>query len=149
MAAVRERDARERAAKINERVIVRLGQAVNDLRNPISAQAVALKTESAERSDVLVTKQLENIAVNGRSYLALAALTPGVVSTGNFQQAGTAGLGAISANGARLPANGGAAYCFERRSTARRTRTMVRSRPIANRGRHSSRSSMPLPSTRA
>jgi hypothetical protein len=62
----------------------------------VSAQAVALKTESAERSDVLVTKQLENIAVNGRSYLALAALTPGVVSTGNFQQAGTAGLGRTS-----------------------------------------------------
>lgn len=67
----------------------------------VSAQAVALKTESAERSDVLVTKQLENIAVNGRSYLALAALTPGVVSTGNFTVAGTGGLGAISANGAR------------------------------------------------
>ena len=71
----------------------------------VSAVAVALKTESAERSDVLVTKQLENIAVNGRSYLALAALTPGVVSTGNFQVAGTGGLGAISANGARANQN--------------------------------------------
>lgn len=71
----------------------------------VNATAVALKTESAERSDVLVTKQLENIAVNGRSYLALAALTPGVVSTGNFQTAGTAGLGAISANGARSNQN--------------------------------------------
>ena len=62
---------------------------------------MALKTESAERSDVLVTKQLENIAVNGRSYLALAAMAPGVVSTGNFTVAGTGGLGNISANGAR------------------------------------------------
>ena len=66
---------------------------------------MALKTESAERSDVLVTKQLENVAVNGRSYLALAALTPGVVSTGNFQTAGTGGLGNISANGARMNQN--------------------------------------------
>lgn len=71
----------------------------------VSAAAVALKTESAERSDVLVTKQLENVAVNGRSYLALAALTPGVVSTGNFQTAGTGGLGNISANGARMNQN--------------------------------------------
>lgn len=71
----------------------------------VVAQTTALKTESAERSDVLVTKQLENVAVNGRSYLALAALTPGVVSTGNFQTAGTAGLGAISANGARMNQN--------------------------------------------
>jgi hypothetical protein len=71
----------------------------------VTAEAVALKTESAERSDVLVTKQLENIAVNGRSYLALAALTPGVVSTGNFQVAGTGGLGNISANGSRMNQN--------------------------------------------
>lgn len=71
----------------------------------VTAAAVQLKTESAERSDVLVTKQLENVAVNGRSYLALAALTPGVVSTGNFQTAGTGGLGAISANGARANQN--------------------------------------------
>lgn len=71
----------------------------------VTAAAVQLKTESAERSDVLVTKQLENVAVNGRSYLALAALTPGVVSTGNFQTAGTGGLGNISANGARMNQN--------------------------------------------
>jgi hypothetical protein len=71
----------------------------------VTAQAVALKTESAERSDILVTKQLENVAVNGRSYLALAALTPGVVSTGNFQTGGTGGLGNISANGARMNQN--------------------------------------------
>lgn len=71
----------------------------------VTAETVALKTESAERSDVLVTKQLENVAVNGRSYLALAALTPGVVSTGTFQTAGTGGLGSISANGARMNQN--------------------------------------------
>ncbi len=71
----------------------------------VTGEAVALKTESAERSDVLVTKQLENLAVNGRSYLALAALTPGVVSTGNFQTGGTGGLGNISANGTRMNQN--------------------------------------------
>lgn len=71
----------------------------------VTSHAVVLKTESAERSDILAAKQLENVAVNGRSYLALAALTPGVVSTGNFQTAGTAGLGNISANGARMNQN--------------------------------------------
>ena len=34
----------------------------------VSAEAVTLKTESAERSNVLTSKQVENIAVNGRSY---------------------------------------------------------------------------------
>ncbi|MHB8736907.1 MAG: carboxypeptidase-like regulatory domain-containing protein, partial [Terriglobales bacterium] len=36
----------------------------------VQAEGVALKTESAERSDSLVGKQLQNIAVKGRSYLA-------------------------------------------------------------------------------
>jgi hypothetical protein len=67
----------------------------------VSAEVVTLKTESAERSNQISAKQMENIAVNGRSYLGLAGLTAGVVSTGNFQVAGTAGLGAISANGQR------------------------------------------------
>mgnify|MGYP001453253473 CR=1 FL=1 len=67
----------------------------------VQAEGVALKTESAERSDSLVGKQLQNIAVNGRSYLALAQLVPGVYSTNNYQTAGHGGLGGISANGAR------------------------------------------------
>ena len=71
----------------------------------VSAQAMTLKTESAERANVIAATQMENIAVNGRSYLALAGLTAGVVSTGNFQVAGTAGLAAISANGARSNQN--------------------------------------------
>jgi len=71
----------------------------------VSAETLTLKTESAERSNVLTSKQVENIAVNGRSYLGLAGLTAGVVSTGNFQVAGTGGLANISANGARTNQN--------------------------------------------
>ncbi len=71
----------------------------------VNAEVVTLKTESAERSNVLTSKQMENIAVNGRSYLGLAGLTAGVLSTGNFQVAGTGGLANISANGARTNQN--------------------------------------------
>lgn len=71
----------------------------------VNADAITLKTESAERSNVLTAKQMENIAVNGRSYLGLAGLTAGVLSTGNFQVAGTGGLANISANGARTNQN--------------------------------------------
>lgn len=71
----------------------------------VTDETVTLKTESAERSSVLSARQMENIAVNGRSYLALAGLTPGVVATGNFQVAGTSGLANISANGARTNQN--------------------------------------------
>ena len=71
----------------------------------VSAQAINLQTESAERSAALVSKQMENIAVNSRSYLDLVKLVPGVVSTVNLQTAGPGGLASISANGTRLNSN--------------------------------------------
>src|SRR5579864_1393188 len=64
----------------------------------VSTQIVALQTESAERSEALVSKQIENIAVNGRSPLDMSKLVPGVVSTANFQTASWSGVGSISAN---------------------------------------------------
>jgi hypothetical protein len=71
----------------------------------ISASAVMLQTESAERSSALVSKQIESIAVNSRSYLDLVKLVPGVVSTINLQTAGMGGLSNISANGTRVNSN--------------------------------------------
>jgi outer membrane receptor protein involved in Fe transport len=71
----------------------------------VSAEAVMLQTESAERSAALVSKQMENIAVNSRSYLDLVKLVPGVVSTVNLATAGPGGLSAISANGVRTNSN--------------------------------------------
>src|SRR5690348_16908583 len=43
----------------------------------VTASTVLLQTESAERSAALVSKQMENIAVNSRSYLDLVKLVPG------------------------------------------------------------------------
>ncbi|MEY2396452.1 MAG: hypothetical protein QOF94_2797, partial [Acidobacteriaceae bacterium] len=73
----------------------------------VTAQAVELQTESGERSTTLNTKQLENIAVNARTYLALASITPGVVTTfgSGLQTGGHTGVGSISANGARVNQN--------------------------------------------
>jgi Carboxypeptidase regulatory-like domain/TonB-dependent Receptor Plug Domain len=71
----------------------------------VSATTVTLQTESAERSTALVSKQMENIAVNSRSYLDLVKLVPGVVSTVNLQTAGPGGLANISANGTRTNSN--------------------------------------------
>ncbi len=71
----------------------------------VSAETVLLKTESAERSSALTNKEIQNIAVNSRSYLQLAGLLPGVVSTANLTTAGHAGLANISANGARFDQN--------------------------------------------
>lgn len=71
----------------------------------VSANAVLLQTESAERSATLVSTQIDNILVNSRSYLNLVALAPGVVSTINLETAGMGGLSNIAANGQRLNSN--------------------------------------------
>src|SRR5215469_7297927 len=71
----------------------------------VTATAPPLQTESAERSAALVATQMENIAVNSRSYLDLVKLVPGVVSTVNLQTAGPGGLSNISVNGTRVNSN--------------------------------------------
>jgi Carboxypeptidase regulatory-like domain/TonB-dependent Receptor Plug Domain len=71
----------------------------------VSAQAIQLQTESGERSATLNTKQLENIALNSRSYLSLVGITPGVATVPSLQTAGHGGVGSISVNGARQNQN--------------------------------------------
>jgi len=71
----------------------------------VEAQGVELKSESGERSESIVGKQLQNTLVNSRSYLDLTKLIPGAVSTVNLQTAGHGGVGSISANGARQNQN--------------------------------------------
>lgn len=71
----------------------------------VSAIAVKLQTESAERGTSLVGTQMQNIAVNSRSYWDLVKLVPGVVSTVDLRTAGVGGLGNIAANGNRYNSN--------------------------------------------
>src|SRR5947209_8677841 len=71
----------------------------------VSAQAIQLQTESGERSISLNSKQIENIALNSRSYLPLVAMAPGVLTAPSLATAGHSGLGGITANGARQNQN--------------------------------------------
>jgi len=71
----------------------------------VTGRTTELKTQTAERGYTLEGKVLQDVAVNSRSYLALVGLTPGVVNTANLTVAGHAGLGSISANGARFNQN--------------------------------------------
>jgi hypothetical protein len=59
-----------------------LGTATESVQ--VSAEASLLQTNSVERSQAIVGKQIENIEVNGRNPLDMAKLVPGVVSTANF-----------------------------------------------------------------
>ena len=65
------------------------------------AARLLLKTESGEQSQVINSQQVENLALNGRNYLDLVKLTPGVVSFVNGQTAGPGGLSAFNINGTR------------------------------------------------
>ena len=71
----------------------------------VSAVAATLQTESAERSATLVSKQMENVAANSRSPLALVGMAPGVIFSGNLSVGGPGGVANISANGVRQNSN--------------------------------------------
>lgn len=71
----------------------------------VTASGEQLQTESGERSSAITDEQIENIPVNGRSYLALTRLAPGVVNNNSYAVSGHGGLGGISANGARANQN--------------------------------------------
>ncbi len=66
----------------------------------VSAEGSPLQTESVERSQAIVGKQIENIEieVNGRNPLDMAKLVPGVVSTANFSVGGVNGIANLFVN---------------------------------------------------
>jgi carboxypeptidase family protein/TonB-dependent receptor-like protein len=78
---------------------------VGGLENTVEVTADAaqllVKTESGEISQTINGDQVKNLAINGRNYLDLVKLTPGVISTVNAQTAGPGGFGNIYINGTR------------------------------------------------
>jgi hypothetical protein len=71
----------------------------------VSAEVSLLQTNSVERSQAIVAKQIQNIEVNGRNPLDMAKLIPGVVSTANFSVGGVGGLANLFVNGNRGTSN--------------------------------------------
>ena len=67
----------------------------------ISGTLTLLQTDSVERSEAIVGKQIDNIEVNGRNPLDMAKLIPGVVSTANVSVGGSGGLSSVYVNGNR------------------------------------------------
>ena len=67
----------------------------------VSATQALLQTESVERGQAVVGKQMENIEVNGRNPLDMAKLIPGIVSTANVSVGGSGGLSGVYVNGNR------------------------------------------------
>jgi hypothetical protein len=82
---------------------------VGDISNTVEVTADAaqlqIKTESGEQSTAINNQQIQNLAINGRNYLDLLKLTPGVVVTTGFATSGPGGLGNIDINGQRTGKN--------------------------------------------
>jgi hypothetical protein len=81
------------------------GLEVGDISNTVEVTADAaqlqIKTESGEQSTAINNQQIQNLAVNGRNYLDLLKLTPGVIVTTGFATSGPGGFGNININGGR------------------------------------------------
>ncbi len=85
-------------------VALELGEVTETIE--VTETAVQLQTESATVEEVVSGKQVENIAMNGRNFMQLAALVPGASSTNNFgfntpTGVGSGGAASISFNGMR------------------------------------------------
>jgi orotidine-5'-phosphate decarboxylase len=62
----------------------------------VSAKAESLNTTSGEIAHVIDAKQLENLALNGRNYMELLTLIPGVTVTNPDQFSVMTSLSAIN-----------------------------------------------------
>ena len=85
-------------------VALELGEVTETIE--VTDTAVQLQTESATVEEVVSGRQVENIAMNGRNFMQLAALVPGASSTNNFgfntpTGVGSGGAASISFNGMR------------------------------------------------
>lgn len=62
---------------------------------------IQLQSNSGERSDTISSKQLNDVAMNGRMVLDYVKLVPGVVSSFDGHQSGTGGIDGFNINGTR------------------------------------------------
>lgn len=67
----------------------------------VTGEAARIQTQSAERSGLINTQQMQQISMKGRDYLGLVKLLPGVTDTRNRESPGWNNLGGININGNR------------------------------------------------
>src|SRR5215813_7177440 len=86
-------------------VALEVGGIENTVEITADAAQLQIKTESGEQGTAINNQQIQNLAVNGRNYLDLLKLTPGVVVTTSFATSGPGGFGNIDINGTRTGKN--------------------------------------------
>ena len=78
-----------------------VGTTADSVTVTAEAGQLQLQSNSGERSDVITSKQLNDVALNGRMVLDYMKLIPGVVSGFDGSAATTWGIGAFNINGTR------------------------------------------------
>jgi hypothetical protein len=82
-------------------VVLQVGAAGATVTVSADAAQLELQSNSGERSDLITSKQLNDIALNGRMVLDYMKLVPGVVSQYDGSASGTGGLDQFNVNGTR------------------------------------------------
>ena len=80
---------------------LKVGTTTASVEVTASTAQMQLQTESGERSDMITSKQLADVATNGRNVLDYMRLIPGVAGVGAFGASGTGGLNSYNVNGTR------------------------------------------------
>jgi len=80
-------------------IVMQVG-AVSDTVS-VTGEAAVVQTESAERSGLINTRQMQELPLKGRSYLGTAKLLPGIIDTANRESPGWNDLVGININGTR------------------------------------------------
>ncbi len=82
-------------------LVLAVGAATDEVTVTADAGQVQLQSNSGERSDLITSKQLNNVAMNGSNVLDYMKLIPGVVSSFDGHASGTGGLDSMNINGTR------------------------------------------------
>jgi Carboxypeptidase regulatory-like domain/TonB-dependent Receptor Plug Domain len=93
---------------VGQDAVVDLQLKVGQLSDEVTvvAEARTVETKSASTGGLVSTAQIEGLPLNGRSFVELANLTPGVQLTQSGGQSTSTGFGAkLSVNGSRYTAN--------------------------------------------
>jgi hypothetical protein len=81
--------------------VLQVGTTTETVNVIADAGQLQLQSNSGERSDLITSKQLNDVAINGRNVLDYMKLIPGVTSSFNGAVSGTGGLDAMNINGTR------------------------------------------------
>ncbi|MGD0790519.1 MAG: TonB-dependent receptor [Terriglobales bacterium] len=90
------------ADKLNAgEIVLAMGAATESVTVTADAGQIQLQSNSGERSDLITSKQLNDVALNGRMVLDYMKLIPGVISSFDGSAVTTYGIGAFNINGTR------------------------------------------------